>query len=157
MHIHFLEKASVCVLLHLFPGVEAEAVHLITPVLMFSPWICIWTIPSWSVLLGQDGQAAFAESRCDFSLSFILFRLQTHSQLFSLNRFWPDGFVQCEGNLGEEREWRAEFLRTDGILSCGAKYWVSGHFSFQTCPGCRGKGQERGQQPQFHTWHWPRL
>ena len=56
--------------------------------------------------------------------------------LLSLHRFRPDGSVQREGDRGEARERFTELLCPLGLLPSGAEDRVSGHPSFQTCPGC---------------------
>lgn len=67
------------------------------------------------------------------------------------DRFRPDGFVQCEGDPGEERERDAELLYPDGILPRGAEDRVSASFSSQTCPGRLAKGGRETGQPLLDT------
>lgn len=67
------------------------------------------------------------------------------------DRFRPDGFVQCEGDPGEQREWNAELLCPDGILPCGAEDRVSAPSSSQTCHGRLAKGGREARPPRLHT------
>lgn len=100
----------------------------------------------------QGGQVgSLGESELALSCVCPILPLPNSFPTFCLHRFWLDGFIQCEGNLGEERKRSPEFLCTDGFLPCGAENWVSGPFSFQNLWMPRDAGYS---QPQELTEHW---
>jgi hypothetical protein len=113
--------------------------------------ICV-LLSKFPPFVGRVGRIiVFGESELAVSCVSPILPLPNSLPTFCLHRFWLDGFVQCEGNLGEERKRSPEFLCTDGFLPCGAENWVSGPFSFHNLwmpweAGC--------SQPQDIAQHW---